>query len=208
MKKAVGFFACLVLLTSCSTYKTKVDFDQKEAIKKITKAGLIFRVSRNSRIPREDHLANAAHWLAGSCTVRPIKIISPCSDGVCAFSKGEDRFYQVSDASGFLKYKSAGVVNLYLRSNAEELKKILAENDIDALFIYEVYGVMSPEMQFFEFESVLCVVDSSLAVIYRDHQSNYFETDGVTAEKMKLDLLDKISSRLVKALEDLKFVKM
>lgn len=47
----------------------------------------------------------------------------------------------------------------------------------------------------------------SLAVIYRDHQSNYFETGGVTAEKMKLDLLNRISSRLVKALEDLKFVK-
>ncbi len=207
MKKAVGIFSCLVLLASCSTYKVKVDFDQKEALKKITKAGLVFRVSRNSRIPREEHLENTAHWLAGSVTLKPVTIISPCGDSVCAFRKGEDRFYQASDAGGFLKYKSAGVINLYLRNNAEELKKLLSENDVDALFIYEVYGVISPEMQFCEFESVLCAVDRNLAVIYRDHQSNYFETDAITPEKMKLTLLDRISSRLVSALEDLQFVK-
>ena len=109
--------------------------------------------------------------------------------------------------NSFLTYKSIGVVRDYINRNRDELKKIMAENTLDSLIIYEVDGYFSPELQYIDLNSMAVIIDSEMNLLYMDHQSQGFDIDEWDREMVKKILLDKISQRLIHSLESLDYLE-
>lgn len=203
MKNTVYALMAIAFLISCSSFSTKTEMRERRAIGKIKRAGLIYRVSTHSRIAAADYTRNFTHWLNACGSPKKVVLIPECGPELSSYAGDDDRFYQISDTGRYQNFKAAGVINTYLSKNDAELKKLIAENKLDAVIVYEVYPIVSLEMQFIEFESVLMVMDNNLKRIYLDHQADSLESDEMSFEKMKLHVLDKISRRLIETLEDL-----
>jgi hypothetical protein len=197
---------CGILLQSCSTYSIKTDIENNSAVSKIKNTGIIFRVSRNSKIPGDEIIKNFSYWMSVHKKIKNILLLSNADDTITGFSNPQDRFYQLSNENSYLKYKSIGVINLYLQSNQEALKNIISKNNLDSLIILEVFTVISSELQFIEFESVLAVVDSDLNIIYLDHQSDNFESESSFINDLKNQLADMINRRLIDNLQGLNLI--
>ena len=209
MKKIVHITTVLLmtLALSCSEYHVDTILEKSDPIKQIKKAGLILRISKNSRISREEFNRNLTHWLASRKPRKNINILAELKNKVGEFVTEEDRFYQLSAKGDFLEYKAQGVVNMYLRENQAELKNLMKENGLDGFILYEVYGVVSTEMQFMDFDSVMVLVDTNLSVVYLDHQTDKFESNEYDYEKIKSFLLNKVSERFMYQMADLKFLE-
>ncbi len=207
MKKIAYALIVLAFLLSCSSFSTKTEMSKGRAIGKIKRVGLIYRVSKHSRIAAGDYAKNFMHWLNACDSAEKIVVASECSAELCSFSGDDDKFFQLSDTGRFLSFKATGVIKSYLLKNDAELKKLIAEKNLDAVLVYEVYSIVSSEMQFIEFESVLLIVDKDLKMIHLDRQADSFDSDEMTFERMRTHLLDKISRRLMDTLYELKLVK-
>jgi hypothetical protein len=197
---------CGNLLQSCSTYSIKTDIENSSAVSKIKDAGIIFRVSKNSKIPGEELIKNFSYWMSVHKQNKNISIIANPDDSISGFKTPQDRFYQLSNENSYLKYKSIGVINLYLQNNQDALKKIILKNNLDSLIIFEVFTVISTELQFIEFESVIAVVDSELNIIYLDHQSDNFDSESSFMNDLKNQLADMINRRLIDNMRSLNLI--
>jgi hypothetical protein len=197
----------IVFATSCSTFSTKTITSKSDLLASITNAGLVIRISKSSKIQKDDYIKSASQWLGALTAKKGLIILTQASDAISAYSSEADRFYQVSESGDFLKFKSSGVINMFLRSNETELKKIMEEKQLDGLVFYEVYSISSTEMQFMDFDSSLCMIDKNMQLAFIDQQANKFEIEETNAETIKNRLLDRISERLVETLVKLKFVK-
>jgi hypothetical protein len=197
----------VVFAASCSTYSTKTVTSNSSLLKSIGNAGMIIRVSKNSKIEKDDYIKSASQWLGGLTAQKGLIILTQTSDSVSSYASEADRFYQLTEGREFLEFKSRGVINLYIRSNETELKKIMEEKKLDGLIFYEVYSIFSTEMQYMDFDSTICIVDKNLQPAFLDWQADKFEIGESNSEIIKNRLLDKISDRLVIAMKKLKFVK-
>ncbi|HSV96616.1 MAG TPA: hypothetical protein VLM75_06745 [Spirochaetota bacterium] len=199
--------AAAVAVVSCSTYSVSKEMSSGSALKKIKNACIVLRMSQKSKISREEQTSNLSNWIAAARPLKKTAIAPACGEGICSYGGEEERFFQVDGEGNFLKFKATGVVNEFVRANGAELKKILAENDCDGLIIYEVYGVMALEMQFFDFDSVVCVLDRDLRTVYLDHQFDSFDVEEISATRLRQQLLDRVSERLIHTLDDLNFLR-
>ena len=199
--------AAAAAVISCSTYSVSREMSNGSAYKKMKSACVVLRLSQKSRIGREEQTKNLTNWLAAARPIRKTAIAASCGEAVCSYGAEEERFYQTDGEGDFLKFKAAGVVNEFIRVNTAELKKIIAENDCDGIVIYEVYGVMALEMQFFDFDSVVCVLDHDLKIAYLDRQFNSFAVDEISAARVRQQLVDRVSERLINTLDDLNFLR-
>jgi hypothetical protein len=66
---------------------------------------------------------------------------------------------------------------------------------------------MALEMQFFDFDSVVCVLDHDLKIAYLDRQFNSFAVDEISAARVRQQLVDRVSERLINTLDDLNFLR-
>lgn len=202
-----GLMAIAAALTSCSTYSVSKEMSSASALGKMKSVCVVLRLSQSGRIEREEVAKNLANWLAAAKQTKRLSVLSSCDENVCAYRGQDDRFYQVDGDGRFLKYKAEGVVNGYVRANEAALKRILADNGCDGIVIYEVYGVVALEMQFFDFDSVVCVLDCDLKPVHLDRQFDSFNVDEISASRVRQQLLDRVSERLVNALEDMRFLR-
>lgn len=213
MKKNMITFPLLMAVLvclQCTGYSVSTEIREGSRISKMRKAGLILHLSKGTRFTKEEHLRNITSWVAGyKPSKKQLMIFAPgdYSDRLGYYGIEDDRFLQLSMNKKFLRYKSSGVINLYLRQNEAELKKIIADSNLEGIIIYEVLSVLSPEMQFYDFDTVMVIVDKSLNVVYMDYQSDGYDVDELDPAKVKKQLLDKISSRLVVKLKDLNFIE-
>ncbi|MBN2403272.1 MAG: hypothetical protein JXN64_12855 [Spirochaetes bacterium] len=206
MKRPVStaFFLIFIIFSfSCSTYSIKTDIADSAVISKIKSTGIIFRISNGSKIKKEELINNCLYWLTVYKKTGNITVIKDASDSLSVFNNPQQRFYQLSNEDEYLKYKSIGVVNLYLQNNQNELLNIISENNLDSIIIFEIYSIISTQMQFFEYESVLAVADTDLNIAYLDHQSDFFESTSSSLDDLKNQTLDKINDRLMDKLVDL-----
>ncbi len=198
----------LFFTVHCAKYTSSTELSTGKALRGIKSAGIIIRLSESSRIPRTEFQQNLSQWLNSAKQMRKLILVENCSDSISMYSES-NRFYQLSGENGaFLVFKSRGIINLYLQKNETELKKIMAENTLDGLIIYEVYPVISFEMQFMDFDSAICIVDRNLNTVFLDHQSNRYETDEISVDKMKKNLLDKTSDRFLGKIKELGLIRM
>ena len=128
-------------------------------------------------------------------------------DEISIYGSNADRFLQTSINSEFLKYKSIGVVKLYLRKNAAELNKVFSENGLDSLIIYEIDSGYSTELHYIDFNSVIVVIDREYNVLYLDYQDNSYNVDEFDQKILRKHLLDKLSCRLLERLTSLNYIE-
>lgn len=206
MKKKSALIIMISLVLSCTSMNVKVVQENDNAVETVKKAGLIIRISRDVRIGRDDYVKSISHWIAGLRPQKNLLFVSDTGDKATFFTDDNDRFYQVTEDGSYLKYKSLGVVNLYLRDNREELKKIIDTNSLDGLFIYEIYGVIANEMQFVDYDTVLVMTDKNLNLIYLDRQNFGDDTNELDFDRIKIKYLDSVSDRLTRTLIKMDFL--
>ena len=206
MKRTSVLILMISLVLSCSSLNVKTVQENDDAVEAVKKAGLIIRISRDVRIGRDDYVKSIAHWIAGLKPQKNLLFVSDTSEKLTFFDKDEDRFYQVTEDGSYLKFKSIGVVNLYLKDNREDLKKIIDANSLDAIFIFEIYGVVANEMQFIDYDTVLVMADKNLKVIYMDRQNYNDDTSEIDFDRIKIKYLDSVSDRLTRTLIKLDFL--
>lgn len=203
------FASLIVLLTaiSCGGMNVKKITSDSDAIREVKKAGFIVRIAPDVRMTRDDFVKSISHWIAGFTPQKDLLFVADVSDKLTYFRSNEDRFYQVDEAGDFLRFKSTGVVNLYLRDNRDELKKIMSDNSLDGLFIYEIYGVIANEMQFIDYDTMLVMTDKNLKVIYMDQQHLSDDTNELDFDRIKVKFLDSVSERITRTLVGLRFLE-
>lgn len=206
MKRQLALLIMVLTAVSCGGMNVKKISSDSDAIREVKKAGFIVRIARDVRLTRDDYVKSISHWIAGFTPRKDLLFVADTSDKISYFNSNEDRFYQVDESGDFLRFKSAGVVNMYLRDNRDELRKMMADNSLDGLFIYEIYGVIANEMQFIDYDTMLVMTDKNLKVIYMDHQHLSDDTNEMDFDRIKVKFLDSISERITKTLADLRFL--
>lgn len=197
----------IALLPGCATYSVEEELEKEAALAKLKDIGLVMRISSRSPISLDEHNKNFSHWLSGGVKqLKKISVISDVNEKIAIYNNETDSFYQQKSDDSYLRYKSIGVINVFLRNNVTELKSLITSNQLDGLVIYQVYSILSTDLQFMDFYSVLLVVDRNLNLLYMDHQSDDYDTTEIVAEKIRNDLLNSISERLVEQLMYLDFL--
>jgi hypothetical protein len=207
MKKVVIAFSFLAVLVQCSPYNVKTQISDSSAIKSFQKAGVLFRILKTNDMPRRELESNFLTWLEPGKKNRDVMLVTDAADSVASVETDHDRFYQLSSSGSFLKYKSVGMVALYLRNNEEQLKKIMADNQLDGLIVYEIDAGFSTAMQFIDFNSTVVIVDSRLEIRHLDYQKKAFDIIEWDPEIIKKHLMDKVSHRLLDLLAGYKFIE-
>lgn len=209
MKTWVRFLAIILagMFFSCAHYSVNEEIDRSSKVEDIKKAGVLLRISRKGMIEYDVHHETLQKWIRGYTNNVKLEIIDGKSDPYAYFSNDRDRFYQLSMNDSFLRYKSLGVLNSYLFRYRDELTSLMEEKELDALIIYEVYGIASVGMQFMDFDSVAVILDKNLKVVYLDHQHDRFNSDDYSIDLLKKQLLDKMNDRLLELLMDLDYIE-
>ncbi|MBN2038697.1 MAG: hypothetical protein JW864_01560 [Spirochaetes bacterium] len=200
MKKKITaaiIFTGVITLFSCSTQLIR----DTVTLKGIKNTGIIIRISRGSKISKDDFIQNTLYWLSNYEKNENITVIRDASEDISYYKYTQERFYQLSNENEYLKYKSIGVVNLYLQNNRNELSRIMHRHNLDSLVIYEVYNIISTEMQFLDFDSVIAVVDPGLNIAYLDHFTDHYDSTSTLLDELKNQMMDKINTKLMQDLQ-------
>ncbi len=223
MKRQLFYLLVPLILISCSKYNIRTEMENKSDLSQLKSSGLIYRMSRTGIFDRGSVESVIKLWFRGHKKINNIKVISSADDRIGVYNSIYDRFFQPSVSNGLLKYKTIGVIKLFLRSNEDELKKIIDDNKLDSIIIYEVKSNFSPELQIFDFNSILVIADKDLNIIYLDYQKDSYpedktnwdtilygdvkgDYDKYNMNMLKKLLLDKISERLIETLKDLDYI--
>ncbi len=224
MKKLSFFAILLVSVLSCSPYNVKTEVESSSDLSQLKSSGIIFRYYKNSIIELHDYSSNFRKWLEGHKKINKIILLPDVSSKAEVFDSTFNRFYQHSINDNFLKYKTIGIIKLYVRENELELKKLMKEKGLDSIVVYEINSGFSKEMQIFDMETVVIVLNSNLQLIYLDHQRDSYpekkipwdtmisgdvkgDYDNFTEDMLKKALLDKISQRFIEVLLDIDFIE-
>jgi hypothetical protein len=206
--KPISVVALLSLfIFSCSSYSVKKEVDSRASIKDAKRLGVIIRVPQKSRVNRDEILTSLSRVMNGYQLTTELVIIPDLTPQVIEFTDNEDRFYQPSSDSDYLKYKSIGILRTYLRTNSDEIKKAMDKNSLDGVIIYEVYGVVSVEMQLLRFDSVVAIADKALEMVYLDHQDNTLDSKQYDFNSLRSEMLNHISTRFMGQMKSLGYVK-
>lgn len=206
MKRLSCILLALLFFGGCSTYTVKNDLDETSLIKGAAKAGVLLRVPEKSRIIRTDMMQSIGNSLNGYQHITQVNMLPDLAPELISLNDNEDRFYQQA-SDEYLRYKSIGIIQVYLRKNADTIKSIMERESLDCLVIYEVYSVVSVEMQMIRFDSVVAVVDKNLKIAYLDHQDDTSNSTESDFSAMRTETLNYISSRFIEVLMDLGFLK-
>lgn len=207
MKKVLPILLALIFIISCKSYTMKTELNENFSLKQIKSSGIILRLSSTGIIKRDTISQNMNYWLESYDKIKNIGFQNNISDRLGLFNPETNRFYQKSINSSFLKFKSLGVINTYLRRNSLEIKKLMIENGYDSLVLFEVDMGYSVEAQFIDFDSMVVVIDKELNAIYMNHQKDSYNIDTFDSTLIKKHLLDKVAIRFIRSLEETGHIK-
>lgn len=192
---------------ACNKYSVKKEINDVSNIKDPKKMGVALRVSQKGRVGRDDILNGLSRSLSGFKQVTQIEMIPDLSLKAVDLFEDDLRFYQYSSQDGFLKYKSIGILKNYLRDNETELKGAIAKDALDGIIFYEVYTVVSVEMQMIKLESVIAVADKDLNLVYLDSQSKILDSENNDYTTLKDEVVNHLISRFVMKMKDFGYFK-
>jgi hypothetical protein len=196
-----------ILLSSCSSLTVRNDIDDLTFVKDSKKFGIIIRSALKSRVTREDVLGNLSKTISVHNHIKELVFIPDLSQPMVDFTTDDERFYQTSGDSDFLKYKAIGVIKNYLRANADEIKKVSDKHGLDGIIVFEEYAVISQEMQMMRMNSVIMIADKEGNIAYLDHQDNVSDTIETDISAMKTIIANNLTDRFIRKMLDIKFVK-
>ena len=207
MIRIISIIALLSTIVSCSSYEISTEIDKNSALKKIKKAGIILRTQRHALPPKKLTHQAISCWLEGCAAHKRVHLVKPGESLIGTFENSYDRLSQRSINNRFLKYKTIGVIKLYIRKNREKLVKIMDNNGYSGLIIYEIESSYSSAMQYGEFESIILILNKNLEIVFLDQQKNSYNIDDTDQKAAEKHLLNRISERLISTLADLNFLK-
>ena len=199
----------VLLLAACvfsCAYPVKKEINENEKLGGKGKVGTVVRISQKGRVSRDEIVTSISKVLPAYRHNRPVELVVDLSSGITEFMDDSDAFYQ-STNDEFLKFKSIGVAKSFLRTHESELKDEMSKSGFDLLVIYEVYTVVSVEMQMMKFSTVMAVVDKNLDLVYLDHQSDTSETLSSDIVSMKAEVVNHITDRFVQKMENLDWIE-
>ncbi len=195
MRSAAIILTVSLLFISCSKYNIKSELKDKAKLSNFKHSGIIIRVPDYSSLNNELHNKTLSFWLDGYKKVNKLHLLSNASANLSAFHTEYERMYKLSGKNDFLKYKTLGAIYQYVRKNEVELDKIMSQNDLDSLILYEVDSTYSLEMQYYQFNSMIVILDSSYDVAYIDHQNMSKDIFEIDRQIIRKTLLDDINTR-------------
>lgn len=207
MKKIMLFLCTAIFALSCAKYSIKNEISYSSMYKKLHASGVIIRTPNDSIVTLADYRGNLAFWLSGVERTNAIMQVTNSDDSLVSSESAYDRFYQLSTNGKFLKFKSIGVITMYVKNNKALLKRIMEENKLDSFILYEVDSAYTVEMQFIDFESVIVVLDGDLNIAYLDHQVNVYNVSEYDPDLVKKHVLDAVSDRFIATMSNLNYVR-
>lgn len=196
----------LFLVCACSSINVTKDTYRKDAVRALSSTGIVLRISEKGILSQESCVSGILSWLESTRLNKKVIVIPSSPSGVSRWMGRDDRLYQLSTEGEYQRYKSLGIARIYLRNQGAELLKIMEDNGLDSLVIFETDGFFSQEMQFIDLNSVLMLVNRKLDIVYMDHHSensDIAETDDAAFRRI---LIDRQSARLIHTLEYLEFL--
>ena len=206
MKKIILCLFTFSFFISCSSYKIQTAIEKKNNILKLEKPGILLKLSKYNLKDKNKYLKSLSFSLKGYKENKPIKIIKDTSDKISSYNSELDRFCQLSMEKKLMRYKSIGAIKLYLLNNQEEFEKIFKENDLDSIILFEVDSSFSVEVQFFDFETTIVIVDKNYQIHLLNYQAENYEVDEIDEEKIQSFLFNHINSRLLDKLVKFNFL--
>lgn len=207
MKKYGILALAFLFMVSCSRYHVKNEIKNGSALSKFKNSGIMYHIPQASPIKMKMMAKSLSQWMESYKRINTLQILSGTDKSITMSQSEFDQFLQMSEDNSFLYYKTLGIVNGYLRDNREALTKLITDNNLDSLIIYEVDPSLSAEMQYNDFSSMLIIVNKDLKVEYMDRQYDDFETNEYDSDLMKNHLLDEINSRFIDLMIKLKYLK-
>ena len=209
--RKVGYVIILFFVlsvTGCSSHGIKKDMSLGNEISSLQSTGIIIRLSDKSIISHDEYSANITAWLESAKKIKKVILAGQTSAEINSWSKRDGRLYQVSLDGEYQKYKALGVGRVYLRDHGIELKKIMEDNNLDSLVIFEADGMVSREMQFLDMESAVLLVKRDMSILYMDHASENIDVDVSEDASLRRMLMDRLSTRLLYTLKSFDFIRM
>jgi hypothetical protein len=205
MKKSL-FLICLITITalSCSGFNVKKIVAEGKDLKVLQASGVIIRIWKNSPLTLAEIEENIRYWTEGCKKNNSLPFIA--GNGLSSYSDS-DKFCQLAEDKSFLKYKSIGVIKVFLGKHREELSKFMETNDLDSIIFYEVDGYFASELQYTDVNSTIVIVDRSFNILYIDNYAKGHEVNEWDRDAIKKLLLDQISRRFVYSMESLDYLE-
>jgi hypothetical protein len=207
MKKYGILALAFLFMVSCSKYHVKNEMKNGSALSKFKNSGIMYHIPQSSPIRLTMLSKSLSQWLDSYKKINTLPILDTKDKAITQTKSEFDQFLQLTENNDFLYYKTLGIVNSYLKDNKDTLTKLITDNGLDSLIIYEVDPSLSAEMQYTDFSSMLIIVSKDLTVEYMDRQYDDFDTNEYDKELMVNHLLDEINSRLIDQLIKLKYLK-
>jgi hypothetical protein len=199
--------AFIMMFVACSSYSVKNEVNDMQILKGAKKMGIVVRSSLRSRISRDDMMTELSRTLNGYKHSIVLEFLPNVSTNMTDFATDDERFYQSAGDSDFLKYKSIGVVKSYMRSNNDEIRRIMDKDGFDGMIIYEEYAIISVEMQMMRMNTVLAITDKEGNIAYLDHQDNTYDSTETDILALKKEMTDRLSQRFINKIKDLDYIK-
>jgi hypothetical protein len=207
MKKYGILALAFLFIVSCSRYHVKNEIKNGSALSKFKNSGVLYHLPQASPIKIPLMAKSLSQWMESYKRINTLQILTTTDKSITVSKSEFDQFLQMTEDNSFLYYKTLGIVNGYLKDNREALAKLITDNNLDSLIIYEVDPSLSAEMQYNDFSSMLIIVNKDLKVEYMDRQYDDFETNEYDSDLMKNHLLDEINSRFIDLMIKLKYIK-
>jgi len=207
MKKYIILVLAPCLIVSCSAYHIKREIKNGSALSKLKNSGIIIHKTNDTSIPIKLCYKNITQWLEPFKKINNIKLLTEASKNLYASAGESERFLQFSNKNDFQYYQTTGIINGYLNKNKEELDKLKNDNNLDSFIIYEIDGTLSAELQFFDFRSMIIIINNKNEIIYMDRQFDKYETYEFSKEILSEDMLDQISNRFLELMFKFDYLK-
>lgn len=207
MKKYIILILGLSLYISCSEYHIKKEIKNGSALSKLKNSGIIMRKTSDTPVSLKLFYKNMAQWLEPYKKINNLKLLTETSKNLNAAHGESERFLQFSNKNDFQYYQTIGIINGYLKKNKEELDKLKTDNNLDSFIIYEMDGTLAAELQFFDFRSMIIIVNNKNEILYMDRQFDKYNTYEFDREMLSEDLLDQVSNRFLELMFTLDYVK-
>ena len=204
MKKITLIIAfASILLVSCSTYGVKNEINQSSQIKKLENVGIIIRTPRGAILTHSEIMLSIQKWSGAYRERKELTYLSSedMSEEIYMYDARLGRFAQVNESNSFMKFKTMGVINLFLRTHREELENIMDTNGLDGLIIFEVDGFFSQELQYIDVYSMTVMIDTEFNILFLDRQSKTRNVNEMVGDRVRGILLSDIGGRFVTVLQ-------
>jgi hypothetical protein len=207
MIKKLSIALCFLLLQSCASLSVNNLVRNSSAIKSAQKTAFFFRLSNGNPLEESSLNECVSYWLEGAVKLKPLTFVQFVEDPLGLYNSEYDRFFQLDINNKYLRYKSQGVMQFYIRQNEAALQKIMTDTESDILFIYEVDSWYSVEMQTMGFRSIVLGINRKMEIVFLDNQEDNFTLESPDPFAIKKNLTDKISERLLVTMDGLDIIK-